>query len=274
MSADAVRKYGQINHLIALFEPFLQDLAERHRKINIFDAGCGSSYLTFLIAWWFREHLKYEGQTHILGSDINGHLVEKSSRVAAQCGFDSFVKFIKKDLASADWASDVQEAFGDAAARDKDGKLIRPHVVIALHACDVATDQALAFGLRENSDFIAVAPCCQAELASAWRKRTQEPQFREQKHPLNPVFCSPQLRREIAADFTDMLRILLLRSHGYEVTATEFISSVHTPKNRLITAVRRGRFHEGAQAEYQQLKDWLGGASMSLETYMNSGKAL
>src|SRR5690606_35070577 len=108
----------------------------------------------------------------------------------------------------------------------------RLHAVLALHACDTATDDALALGIRRNADVLAVAPCCQAELAQHFRKPGSAPA----DSPLAVILHSPNLRREACAVFTDALRLALVRALGYEATATEFIESSHTPRNRLILA--------------------------------------
>jgi len=271
MSADAVRKFGQINHMLLLLETQLTDLAARHKTVRILDAGCGSSFLTFLLAWWFeRRHAESPdaAKACILGIDANAKLIDKSARIAKTLGFESSLKFVASALDAIDWPSQAVAAFGTEESAAKDGGVARPNMVVALHACDTATDDALALAVKERADFVAVAPCCQAELAGQWKAFSQVPpagDLQAAGRAMAPVYAAPQLRREIAADMTDMLRMLLLRSCGYEVTATEFTSSSHTPKNRLITAVRRGRFLESALGEYRQLRDHLGGGSIKLE---------
>jgi hypothetical protein len=134
--------------------------------------------------------------------------------------------------------------------------------VAALHACDTATDDAIAIGVRQKADMIAVAPCCQAELAKKWK------QFADigLTNPMRPAFHNPHLRREIAAHITDLMRVLILRGHGYEVTTTEFTMSHATPKNTLILAIRRGNYHIESQKEYHDLVASMGGAEISLAT--------
>lgn len=111
---------------------------------------------------------------------------------------------------------------------------------------------------------MAVAPCCQAELARYWSQLPADG-----TNPLQPLFQSPNLRREAAATFTDTLRMLLIRARGYEVTATEFVSSTHTPKNRLLMCTRRGRFHRESEQQYTALKTALGHCEITLETLLN-----
>jgi hypothetical protein len=133
-------------------------------------------------------------------------------------------------------------------------------VIVGLHACDTATDDALALAFSEKADAVAVAPCCQAELANRWRKLSAE-QF---KSAFSVLIQSPELRRDSCSTFTDAMRVLLMRGQGYEVTTTEFVPSAHTPKNRLILAQRRGNYFEPALVEYVQLRNALG-AGIGLE---------
>ncbi|KAB8028613.1 class I SAM-dependent methyltransferase [Fluviispira multicolorata] len=239
MSPDSIKKFIQINHMFNLLEEHFVELIKRHKTVRILDAGCGKSYLTFLLAWCFKE--KWQHPVEIIGVDTNTKLISECKQRAQNLGLDSILKFEIASLFTYKW--DLEK---------------RPNAVIALHACDTATDMALALAVKEKADFIAVAPCCQAELARKWKENNSN-------HPFSPVFHTPQVRREVAAQFTDMLRICLTRANGYEVTATEFVPSSHTPKNRLMTCVRRGNKLESAEKEFNAMKDHLGGASIILE---------
>ena len=154
---------------------------------------------------------------------------------------------------------DGSMAFRAAAIEDVEPKQ-RAHVVLALHACDVATDHAIAFGLRCEAELIAVAPCCQAELAREWARLADTGDA-----PLQPLWSTPHLRREMAATVTDAMRMLLLRAAGYETRVVEFVPSRHTPKNTLIRAVRRRRVDEAALDQYRALRRTTGGVGVSLE---------
>jgi hypothetical protein len=248
ISPNNMHKFIQINHMFSLIEPHISDLKQRHKSLNILDAGCGKSYLTFLFAWFFQQ--KTEGSdksVQIYGVDNNKKLIQDCAAKSKLLGYDSSLHFESQSLLNLEWK---QES--------------RPHALVSLHACDTATDMALAFAIKQKSDFIAVAPCCQAELARKW-KESNNP-----SHPFNPIFQSPQLRRETAAQLTDALRVCLLRANGYEVTCTEFVESSHTPKNRLITCIRRGNYLKTAQKEYEDLKAHLGGHAILLEELLNS----
>lgn len=257
MSADSTRKFIQINHMLQLLLPTLKQLAKSFPKVRICDAGCGNAYLSFLIAWYFRDILKHP--LELLGVDHSEAMVARARDRAEQLGYQDSLKFAVADLQSFSWMSAHHAAFGQMEPN------LRPHGFVALHACDTATDFALAEALRLKADMIAVAPCCQAELARIWKDKPIAEQL-----PLSPVMRAPHFRRVIAADMTDMLRTLLLRSRGYEVTATEFVASEHTPKNRLMLAQRRGNFLRAAEEEFVALKSALGEPILKLEALLSA----
>lgn len=259
MSADAAKKYIQINHLFSQFRTFLEELNSRHKLVRILDAGSGSSYLTFLLAWAYRD--LWQHPALLIGIDSNKALISKVQKNATDLDMGEILKVFESSIADFDWYRTIGQVTGvEIGPEAEDRKTNRPHAVIALHACDTATDDAIALGINYKSDFIAVAPCCQAELSRLWKG------FSDQgaQHPLKPAFQNPHLRREIAAHMTDLLRVLLLRANGYEVTTTEFTMSHATPKNTLLLAVRRGNFHAPSREEYDQLVKSLNGSTISL----------
>ena len=255
MSADSTRKFVQVNHLLAQFRPHLEELNQRHGRVRILDAGCGSSFLTFLMAWAYRELWKHPAL--MIGVDSNKTLIEKNNKTAIDMGVSDSLKFSASSLDAIHWETLLAEC-GEQV--DVDSKKSRPHAVVALHACDTATDDAIAQGIKLKADFIAVAPCCQAELARKWKAFADTGTV----SPLKAAFHNPHLRREIAAHMTDLARVLILRGHGYEVTTTEFTMSHATPKNTLIMATRRGNYHKESQVEYAEFVQHLGGAEISL----------
>jgi len=255
MSADATRKYIQINHLLAQFRPFFEDLNSRHKTVRVLDVGCGSAFLTFLIAWAYQNLWKHP--CDLLGIDSNKSLIEKSIKNASLLNLSDSVKFLASPIDRFDWHQTIAS---ESSLADTDPKATRPHALVALHACDTATDDAIALGIKLKSDFIAVAPCCQAELAKHWKAFADQ----NTNHPMKPAFSNPHLRRELAAHVTDLMRVLILRSRGYEVTTTEFTMSHATPKNTLILAVRRGNFHQESLKQYQDLVEAWNGAEIYL----------
>jgi SAM-dependent methyltransferase len=236
MAPQYVRKFMQVNHMIALLEPLMLDLAAAHPRVEVLDLGCGSSHLTLLLAWCFLHRWKHPAA--VRGVDRNPALVEACRQRAEDAGLGDAV-----DLRAA-WIGDLQAE--------------RAHAVVALHACDTATCDAIAFAIGHGADLIAVAPCCQAELSRRWSEtETRDP-------ALAPIFSSPHLRRELAATTTDAMRMLLLRASGYRTTAMEFVPSPHTPKNTLIRAVRTSVPDPEARQQHEALVARFGGARIRL----------
>lgn len=254
LSADSVRKLSQVNHLLSLLRPSLDDLAERHRVVRVLDAACGTSFVALIAAWYLARSKQHT--VEVLGIDRDPRVIGTSRQRAAELGCGDHVRFSARPLEPLAWREGYREAFAG------EGDVPRPHLVLALHACDTATDDALALAIGARADVIAVAPCCQAELARAWADRPLD------DHPLGPLFHTPNLRRDAAATATDALRLLLTRASGYEVTATEFVPSAHTPKNRLLLATRRGQHLASALAEFDALKRALGGPTLQLEALL------
>lgn len=252
ISAHNVSKYLQINHMLQLLQPTIDDLAERHEDIRIVDLACGNSYLALMLTWFLKEKKNINAQ--VVGVDHNAKVIANSNKRANELGFAEHCRFISKPLQEVD----VKLLF-ESNDDDTVGGL-RPHLVLALHACDAATDFALAAAIKSEADHFAIAPCCQAELARAWSSSNIDA-----SHPHYPLFKSPNLRRETAAHYTDLMRMLLARSRGYEVTATEFVPSEHTNKNRLLLGHRRGRFLKDAEQQYSALKAAMGGHTITLE---------
>lgn len=260
MSADAVRKYGQVNHLVTLLEPSITALAAAFPTVRVLDAGCGSSYLTYVLAWCFAHRWKHA--VEILGVDGNAKVIAKCRERVAGTGLEASLRFEVAQLGAFDWAAAYGRQFGAAggAGAAGAGETPRPNAVVALHACDTATDDALALAVGQRADFIAAAPCCQAELARKWSQLAGA----HTRGAFAPIWNAPQLRRDAAATMTDTLRMLLLRGCGYEVTPQEFVPSAHTPKNTLLRATRRGNYQREALREYVDLVAASGGQGIAL----------
>jgi hypothetical protein len=163
------------------------------------------------------------------------------------------VRFEAGALDALDVRAGVARAFGGDGAAGI-------HGVIALHACDTATCDAIALGVALDAELIAVAPCCQAELARAWSGLDG----RGEAGAFAPIWGAPHLRRETAAHVTDAMRTLLVRAAGYEVRAIELVPSEHTRKNTLIRAIKRSASDAAARAAYAALRDATGGAGIAL----------
>lgn len=248
MPADSVRKFMQINHMVALLEPVILDLCRDHEVVRVLDAGCGSSSLTLLLAWCFERRWAHRAQ--IFGVDQAAAVIDSCRRRAAASGLEATVAFGAAALEELDLGQAFEGAFGPSSAG--------LHGLIALHACDTATDDALGLGVAAGAELIAAAPCCQAELSRSWAA------LEGGEGAFAPLWRSPHLRREAAAIMTDALRALLLQGCGYRVTAMEFVPSSHTPKNTLLRAVRAGEADLRAFGEYHALRRALGGAHIRL----------
>jgi SAM-dependent methyltransferase len=259
MPPPQVRKYFQINHMVALLGPALRELRARHRTIRLLDAGCGRSYLTLLIAWCAKHVWRHP--LEVLGVDRNAAVIEEGRRRTALAQLDDVVRFEAASLGVLDARAAWTRAFGDGA----DVRAV--HGVIALHACDTATCDALALGIALDAELIAVAPCCQAELARAWAALAE----RGAPGAFAAIHDVPHLRRETAAHITDAMRTLLVRAAGYEVLAMEFVPSEHTRKNTLIRAIKRSAGDPDARAAYDALCAATGGVGIALAARLASG---
>ena len=233
MPPTQAHKFLQINHVVRLIEPAIAALAARHSVVRVIDAGCGRSYLTLLLAWVARAQGR---RVDVLGIDRNPAVIEECRRRTALAELDDVVTF--RTAALADLAHEPA------------------HAVFALHACDTATDDAIALGVATGAELIAVAPCCQAELARAWAERGGSDGFA-------PIRAAPHLRREIAAHVTDAMRVLLLGAAGYAATPMEFIAAEHTKKNTLIRAIRTAP-DPVARGAYAALVATTGGCGIGL----------
>lgn len=241
MPPPEVRKFLQINHVVRVMRSAIAELSAAYPTIRLLDAGCGRSYLTLLLAWCAKH--RWGQRIEVLGIDRNAVLIEECRRRTAVAELDDVVRFEATSLDAIELAAPV-------------------HGVFALHACDTATCDAIALGIRLDAHLIAVAPCCQAELARGWSALAGAGAFA-------PIWRMPHLRRETAAHLTDALRVLLLRSVGYEVTPMEFIAAEHTKKNTLIRGLRRGSPDPAARAEYETLVSATGGVGIALASVLD-----
>jgi SAM-dependent methyltransferase len=200
-------KLKQIERFVELLAPLVAAAPlPADRPVEVADMGCGKGYLTF--AAWQYLHDVVRRPVHVRGIELRPELVDLCQRAARDCGCDG-LEFVAGTIA--------------------DAPLATLDVLIALHACDTATDDAIARGIAAGAALIVVAPCCHKELS---------PQLTA------PAVLAPALRQGIfherEAEFvTDALRTLLLEWAGYDTRAFEFISTEHTAKNLMIAAVRR-----------------------------------
>ncbi|MEJ8820690.1 SAM-dependent methyltransferase [Variovorax humicola] len=232
LNQDSRRKLKQVYHLFQFIEKLLRELPGEGATATLADHGAGKSYLGFIIYDLFFKAL---GGGHVYGIETRGELVAKSTALARQLGFDR-MSFLNLTVA--------ESARSDELPAQID-------VVTALHACDTATDDAIAFGLAKNARFMVLVPCCQAELAACLRETKA---LALSRTPLAELWRHPLHTREIGSQLTNVLRCLLLEAHGYQVTVTELVGWEHSMKNELIIARRTG--HRKASAA-QRLRELL-----------------
>lgn len=234
LNADARRKLKQINHFAGLLRPLLHDVLDRPDPLTVVDAGTGSGYLGLLL---YELFVGPAGVGEVVGLESNAQLVERATARAKRLGFER-MRFVATRVAEYDRPA--------------------PNLaVVALHACDTATDDAIALGLRQEAKLVAVVPCCQAELANnLGAVRTD--------HALAPLWRFPILRRGFGAHLTNVVRALVLESHGYQVTATELVGWEHSLKNELILARKIQRGNSQARNQLKNLLQQFPGIRMGL----------
>ena len=198
-------KFRQINR----FLEFIRDICPalpRGRELTMIDFGCGKSYLTFAMYYYLRELQGFD--LRIIGLDLKEDVIRRCNELAERFGYEK-LKFLAGDIADYEGVDQVD-------------------LVVTLHACDTATDYALARAVEWNARAILSVPCCQHELNGQIRNET-----------LEPVLRYGLLKERMAALITDGLRASLLEQHGYQVQVLEFIDMEHTPKNIMIRAVKK-----------------------------------
>lgn len=198
-------KFRQINRFLEFIEDVCPMLPSG-RELVMIDFGCGKSYLTFAMYYYLHELKGYD--VRITGLDLKEDVIAHCSRLAAEFGYEK-LKFQQGDIAQYEGAGQVD-------------------LVVTLHACDTATDYALAKAVEWKAGVILSVPCCQHELNGQIHSEI-----------LEPVLKYGLLKERMAALITDGLRASMLEEAGYQVQVLEFIDMEHTPKNILIRAVRK-----------------------------------
>ena len=231
LNQDSRRKLKQVYHLYHFIEKLLDELrlaresgecggtAASQAAITLADHGAGKSYLGFILYDLFFKTLK---NAHIYGIETRPELVEKSRALAVRLGFDR-MSFLNLSVQESAQSSELPE---------------RIDVVTALHACDTATDDAIAFGLQKQARFMVLVPCCQAEVA---RVLNASKALSLNRTPLAELWRHPLHAREMGSQITNVLRCLYLEAWGYQVTVTELVGWEHSMKNELIIARHTGQ---------------------------------
>jgi SAM-dependent methyltransferase len=220
-------KFSQINEFLKLLEHTGELEHFEKTPVHLLDCGCGSAYLSFA-AYHYLNNVRGI-PAHLTGIDTNATLIQKDNRQSEELGF-SHACFLKS-------------AIIDFVPQES------PDIVLALHACDTATDEAIYQGIVCESRLIMCAPCCHHHL-----HRQMHP-----VKPFTPLFQDGILKQRLSDILTDTLRALILRIMGYKTDVVEFVSPEHTDKNLMIRAVRRRQKDKARFVqEYLDLKTYWG----------------
>ena len=225
LNQDSRRKLKQVYHLFQFIEKLLHELPAGEGGLTLADHGAGKSYLGFIVYDLYFKALK---TGHIYGIETRPELVQKSRALAARLGF-ARMSFLALSVADATRSDELPD---------------RIDVVTALHACDTATDDAIAFGLQKHAQAMVLVPCCQAEVA---RVLNAGKALSLSRTPLAELWRHPLHTREMGSQITNVLRCLYLEACGYQVTVTELVGWEHSLKNELIIARYTGQKKRSAQ---------------------------
>jgi len=231
LNQDSRRKLKQVNHLFGFIEKILQELPASPDGPTLADHGAGKSYLGFIV---YDLYMRALGQGHIYGVESRSELVAASQALATRLGF-------------------VRMRFLNTSVADSANSAVMPpniDLVTALHACDTATDDAIAFGLSKNARAMVLVPCCQAEIAASLRRGKA---LNLKRGALAELWRHPLHTREMGSQLTNVLRCLYLEAMGYAVTVTELVGWEHSLKNELILARHTGRPSADAAARLVEL---------------------
>ena len=225
LNQDSRRKLKQVYHLYGFIEKLLLELPATDKGLNngisLADHGAGKSYLGFIIYDLFFNAANASRLGHIYGIETRAELVQKSRELATRLGFKG-MSFLNLSVAESALSADLPSQID---------------IVTALHACDTATDDAIAFGLQKRAKYMVLVPCCQAEVAAHLRNNRG---LAVAKTPLAELWRHPLHTRELGSQITNVLRCLYLEASGYQVTVTELVGWEHSMKNELILAKYTG----------------------------------
>jgi hypothetical protein len=227
LNADSRRKLKQVQHLAQLIKPAIDASLKDKTQPVLADLGAGKSYLGFIL---YDLYFAPAGRGKVIAVEARAELIATAKKIAAESGFNR-MEFAHGQIA-------------EAQAGPVD-------IVTALHACDTATDEAILFALKHGAKYVALVPCCQAELAMS---------LDGTKNNIDQLWRHPIHRRALGSHLTNVLRGLFLEAHGFKVRVTEFTGLEHSLKNEFIYAERHQRSNPRARAEFEKLARELGTA--------------
>ena len=225
-------KYKQINRFIELVDQAFRDY--KKDEICILDFGCGKSYLTFILYYYFS--VKRGLKATIIGYDLKADVVERCGKIAEKYGYTG-LEFVHADV--------TRDVLTDR----------KIDMIVTLHACDTATDYALHYAITKGADFIFSVPCCQHEINAGIHKGGD----------LDILLRHGILQERLSALLTDSIRAAVLEDMGYQVDMIEFIDFDHSPKNLMIRARRGGKKSTAGRTEAQRLAERYGFTQKLLE---------
>ena len=228
------KKFKQIDKYIEIIAALLRD-ADLPDDAHIADFGSGKGYLTFALYDYLKNTLKTD--PNVSGYELRENLVTFCNDLAQKCDYDD-LQFFAQDINNVE--------------------MKRLDMLIALHACDIATDIAIAKGIKAGAKVIVVAPCCHKQL----RKELNV------KNEMQPILKHGILEERQAELLTDGIRALLLESKGYKTKVFEFVSTEHTPKNVMIVGTKMDKPKTGARAQVAAIKKYYGIETHYLETLL------
>jgi hypothetical protein len=244
LNQDTRRKLKQVYHLYHFIEELLRELESsnggRVGGITLADHGAGKSYLGFII---YDLYFKQRADGHVYGIEARPELVQRSRELAQRLGF-ARMSFLNLSVADSMRADELPP---------------RIDIVTALHACDTATDDAIAFGLHKQARYMVLVPCCQAEVA---RVLNSGKALSLSRTPLAELWRHPLHTRELGSQLTNVLRCLYLEAMGYQVTVTELVGWEHSLKNELIIARHTGQRKRAAAQRLQAILEEFGLTSL------------
>lgn len=218
------KKFRQVNHFLELMTPVLKSFG-RNELVTLVDCGCGKSYLGLTLYWYLRTILRKKAR--LVGIDGSSHVISRCREQVQQIGLPD-TTFICSRIQDAVIPNDVT-------------------MLVSLHACDTATDEALAAGIASHAKHILVVPCCQHELA---KQISGVPEY--------PITTHRLFTHRFADLLTDMARSLVLEANGYSVTVGEFVSHEDTPKNLMLRAVKDETVEPDRLEQYEAFKQHYG----------------
>jgi SAM-dependent methyltransferase len=222
---NAQDKYKQINQYIAILGSLIKELPEGTIK-TVADMGSGKGYLTFALYDYLHQQLNLD--TKVTGIEFRSDLVSLCNTVAQQSNFTK-LNFVEGTI--------------------EDYKVDKINLLIALHACDTATDDAIYKGIKAGAELIVVAPCCHKQI----RREMEKHKVKNEVSFLTKYGIFLERQAEMV---TDGIRALILEYFGYKTKVFEFISDAHTPKNVLVVGIKNKQQNEKNKAALlQQIKD-------------------